>query len=456
MKPRISVVDDERNMREILKDLLQDQGYDVDTFEDGEKFLEALQVGSPPHLVILDLKLPGKDGIEVMREARSLHADLPVLLISAYATVELAVEAVKEGAMDFLVKPFDNQRLFQAVGKALEAWEVVAQAGMSKPRLRTEEKDLDIIGASKGIRSVIEIIHRVAQTPATVLIQGESGTGKELVARAIHYLSPCRDFPLIAVNCAALPENLLESELFGFERGAFTGAYSKKAGKLELANQGTLFLDEVADLSLSAQAKLLRALEEKEFYPLGSNKKVSVDVRLIAATNQDLADRVQRGLFREDLFYRLNVIPIYLPPLRERKEDILELINHFLKKHSKLYNCPLPELKQDTLRRLTDYSWPGNIRELEKEVEKILILGEDDWTRMERHQPAAGIEIDANVPASFNLQAAVQAAERKAILRALNHAQGNKAGAARLLGVSYKTLFNKIHEHKIRFKTEVE
>jgi DNA-binding NtrC family response regulator len=455
MKPRILVVDDEKNMREILQDLLTGQGYEVRLFAEGESLLAALSDSSPPQLVILDLKLPGKDGLTVLREARALHPELPVLLISAYATVERAVEAVKLGALDFLVKPFDNDRLFQAVGKALEAWEVARQAGMSKPRLAATGKELDIIGGSKGIRSVLEIIHRVAETPATVLISGESGTGKELVARAIHYLSPCRDFPLIAVNCAALPENLLESELFGFERGAFTGAYSKKAGKLELANHGTLFLDEVADLSLSAQAKLLRALEEKEFYPLGSGKKVKIDLRLISATNQHLTDRIQRGLFREDLFYRLNVIPIDLPPLRERKEDIPELVDHFLKKYSALYHYEKPRLADGTMQRLCDYSWPGNIRELEKEVEKLLILGEESWARMEKPQPFAAASSAGNSGRDFSLPAAVARAERETILAALQRSAGNKSEAARLLGVSYKTLFNKIHEHRISFKTEI-
>jgi len=455
MKPKIWTVDDEKNMREMLKDLLESRGYEVELFADGESFLKRLGKDAPPKLAILDLKLPGKNGLEVFREARALHPNLPVLLISAYATVELAVAAVKEGAADFLVKPFDNTRLLQAVGKALEAWEVVKQAGMSKPRLKSEGKGAEIIGGSRGIRSVLEIIHRVAQTPATVLIQGESGTGKELVARAIHYLSPCRDFPLIAVNCAALPENLLESELFGFERGAFTGAYGRKAGKLELANQGTLFLDEVADLSLSAQAKLLRALEEKEFYPLGSSTQVKIEIRLVAATNQSLPDRVRRGLFREDLFYRLNVIPIYLPPLRERKEDIPELIGHFLRKHSQTYQCPMPTLSPETLDRLTSYLWPGNIRELGKEVEKILILGEENWAAAAKPEwrPGAGTGPAA---APVTLEAAVHRAEREAILQALQRARGNKAEAAKILGISYKTLFNKIHELQIAFKTEIE
>jgi len=456
MKTRIAVVDDEKNMREVLKDLLGEKGYLAETFADGESFLEYLANQTAPELVILDLKLPGKDGLKILREARAINPGLSVLMISAFATVDKAVLAMKDGAVDFLVKPFDNQRLFSAVGKALEAREMIEQAEMSKPVLSGNGALKEIIGDSAEIKSVLETIHRVAETQATVLISGESGTGKELVARAIHYLSSRRDSLMIAVNCAALPENLLESELFGFERGAFTGAYSRKPGKLELADGGTLFLDEVADLSLSAQAKLLRVIEEKEFYPLGSGAKKKIDIRLITATNRDLMDRVKRELFREDLYYRLNVIPIFLPPLRERKADIPALVDHFLEKHTKIYNTAKPVLSEETLKNLCEYAWPGNIRQLEKEVEKILILGEKDWNQERKSEQPAVAEQSSEAANGSALKSATHRAEREEIINALRSTRGNKLEAAKILNVSYKTLFNKIHRYNIRFKTDVE
>jgi DNA-binding NtrC family response regulator len=459
MTYKIMVVDDEKNMRELLCDLLEMEGFRAEAAADGESAL-AMARDRAPDLMVLDLRLPGIQGMQVLRMLREEGAGFPVVIITAHGDINTAVEALKAGAADFIVKPFDNERLLASIRQALEAQGVVAQAGMSRPRLIG---GVEIVGESREILDVFEMIDKIARTAATVLIRGESGTGKELIAQAVHLKSDRKDAPMVSLNCAALPETLLESELFGYERGAFTGAHQKKAGRIELAHGGTLFLDEVGDLSLSAQAKLLRVLDEKEFSPLGSERTIRVDIRVIAATNRDLEAMVKAGSFREDLFFRLNVVPVYLPPLRERKEDIAALAKHFLDKYAKRHAKQGLELDEETMARLSAYPWPGNIRELEHAIEKYVILGElpipevkdTDYKPVplaEREEEAAGQTGVGVGP----LKKAMKAAEREVIIRTLKHTGGAKKAAADILKVSYKTLFNKIHEHGIEIKAEIK
>jgi DNA-binding NtrC family response regulator len=365
----------------------------------------------------------------------------PAIIITAFGTIERAAAAMRAGACDFVVKPFDKSRFVTAVFGALEAGR------------RLEEVELragDLVGAGGGLRDVVALLARVAATDATVLIQGESGTGKELIARAIHQGSPRLDGPFVSINCSAIAPTLIESELFGFERGAFTGAHAQRKGLVEAAHEGTLFLDEIGDMPLEAQAKLLRVLQEREIMRIGGRAPVAVDVRVIAATHRDLAKMVEEGRFRQDLLYRLDVVPIRVPPLRQRKQDIPGLIDHFLATHAERHGVRAPVPSREILERLIAHDWPGNVRELQNVVERAVILGAFDLSFMGTMKEAPSsppIEVTGEVT---TLRQAVADAERKAVVAALRAAKGNKAQAARLLGVSYKTLFNKIHEHDIK------
>lgn len=454
--PKIMVVDDEKNMRELLTDLLELEGFSAEAAADGETALEKVKK-SPPDLMVLDLRLPGIQGMEVLKKVRASHP-FPVVIITAHGDLDTAVEALKNGASDFILKPFDNHKLMASVRQALETRGMVSAAGLSRPELKGDAPHM--VGKSPEIRDVFGLIEKVAGTEATVLIQGESGTGKELVARSIHLNSSRRDGPMMCLNCAALPETLLESELFGYERGAFTGAHGRRSGKIELAHGGTLFLDEVGDLSPSAQAKLLRVLEEKEFTPLGGTQAKKADIRVIAATNRDLESMSRSGTFREDLFYRLNVVPVYLPPLRDRSGDIPILAGHFLEKCSRRHGKEGASLSSAHVDRMLAYPWPGNIRELEHAIEKFVILGELPIPEADGSPGKKGMKGEKGGKAAgsvvMNLKEELMEAEREIIVRALREAHGNKTAAAKLLGVSYKTLFNKIGRLGITFRTDIE
>ncbi|MBX6423820.1 sigma-54 dependent transcriptional regulator [Thermosulfurimonas sp. F29] len=367
--PEILVVDDERSILESLRDILEDEGYSVRCVESGEEALRLVEE-SPPDLVLLDIWLPGLDGMKVLERLRQEHPTLPVVMISGHGTIELAVRAVKLGAFDFLEKPLSYDRVIVTVEKALR----MRALSEENLRLRSRLREPGLTGESPAIREVRELIARVAPTEATVLIQGESGVGKEVAARMIHNLSRRAQGPFVEVNCAAIPENLIESELFGHEKGAFTGATRSRRGKFDQAHRGTLFLDEVGDMSLSAQAKVLRVIQEKRFERVGGDRTIEVDVRIIAATNKDLRAEMEAGRFREDLYFRLNVVPIVIPPLRERPEDIPLLVEEFLDELSRHSGLGRKVISPEVLEVLKRYPWPGNVRELKNLIERLVII----------------------------------------------------------------------------------
>src|SRR5438270_10830096 len=367
------VADDDPGLRESLERTLTREGYRVLLASDGRAALERLQDGAVD-LIVTDLRMPGLTGLELLRAAKAIMPDVDVILLTAFGTVEEAVKAMKDGAYDFLTKPFRREQLIKLVDKALERRDLIEQNRALKKQLEDIRAKGQMIGASPSFRRMLTLVEQIADSSATILIQGESGTGKELVARTIHERSARRNGPFVAVNCAALPETLLESELFGYERGAFTGAAGRKEGRFELADGGTLFLDEVADLSAITQPKILRVIQEGEFDRLGGTRSIKVDVRLVAASNQDLAQLVKERRFREDLFYRLNVITVHVPPLRERREDIPMLAQHFLRVYAAKNNRRLDGLSDDALKRLEAWAWPGNVRELENVIERGVVL----------------------------------------------------------------------------------
>jgi DNA-binding NtrC family response regulator len=450
--PEVLVVEDERNLRELYRDVLEARGLAVVAFDSvGEA--EAHLARHEPDMLLLDVKLKDGDGLALLERLRGRGFRAPVVVMTAFGTVERAVQALRAGAADFLVKPFANERLVSSVEGALEEGRRRVEVELAAPAV-------GLIGADGGLRDVAELLPRVAASESTVLLRGESGTGKELVARAIHAASPRMDGPFISVNCAALPATLLESELFGFERGAFTGAHARRKGLVETAEGGTLFLDEIGDMSLEAQARLLRVLQEREIVRVGGREPVRVDIRVVAATHRDLEAMAAGGEFRSDLLYRLKVVPIRLPPLRERVQDLPGLIEHFLEKHGTRKKQRPPRPDAETLRKALAYAWPGNVRELENWVERAVVLGRFD---LESLQPApsqkkepvpspapAGAPVSNAETPVLTMKEAVARAERAAVIAALQAAGGQKTAAARLLGVSYKTLFNKIHEHDIR------
>jgi len=460
-RTEVLMVEDEQNLRELYVDVLGTRGLSVtalDSVEAARSYLSS----HAPDLLLLDVKLKDGDGLALLEGLRAQGLGVPVIVMTAFGTVERAVQALRAGAVDFLVKPFANERLVSAVEAAVEAARRLEEVEYSRASLMPGADGASgLVGADGGLRDVAALLPRVAASEATVLLRGESGTGKELVARALHDASPRRDGPFVSVNCAALPPSLLESELFGFERGAFTGAHARRKGWVEAAEGGTLFLDEIGDMSLEAQSRLLRVLQEREITRIGGRDPVKVDVRVIAATHRDLDARVSSGAFRADLLYRLAVIPLRLPPLRERREDIPGLMEHFLAKHAGKKRLRAPRPDAQTLRWAALHPWPGNVRELENFVERAVVLGRFDPepqegtetlspTRRTPDTATAGREAP-EVPASVQtLKAAVAQAERAAVITALKVAKGQKTTAARLLGVSYKTLFNKIHEHDIR------
>src|SRR6266700_3074591 len=433
MKKRILVVEDEEKLRRVIELQLASAGFEVDkagTAEDGLKIVDRAD------MVLTDLKLPGIDGLQFLALIRRQNSHVPVVVMTAFGSIETAVESMKAGAMDFLLKPFSLDHLMQVVDKALEVRALRDENRKLKEELGRRYEFDNIIGRSGAMQEIFATIERVGPTRATVLLAGESGVGKDLIARAIHFHSPRRERPFVKINCTAIPENLMESELFGYEKGAFTGAAQSKPGKFEQADTGTVLLDEIGDVPASIQVKLLRVLQEREIERLGSNKTLHVDVRVIAATNSDLRAALEQGTFREDLYYRLNVVPISIPPLRERKEDIPYLARHFVEKLAPDTGGRVRGITDAAIDKLMGYSWPGNVRELENVIERSIVMAsgeklDADDIRLDmniRPRQAAG---ELGLPEGMSLDAY----EQELIKNALKQADGNKSQAARILGL---------------------
>jgi nitrogen regulation protein NR(I) len=464
-KKHILVVDDEANLRRLLAAQLTQDGYEAHAVADGKEAMAALK---EQHFdaVISDLRMPNMDGMTLLKHIQQEHGDIPVIVLTAHGTVETAVDAMRFGAFDFLTKPFDRAEMQAVVGKAVRTVDHRHKDVVIEPDERGRYR---IIGESEPMLAIYQILEKVADTPATVLITGESGTGKELIARALHENSGRRARPFIRVNCGAIPRDLMEAELFGYERGAFTGAVTSKPGRFELAHDGTLFLDEISEIPVEMQVKLLRAIQEGEIDRVGGIKPIGVDVRLVAATNRDLKSEIASGRFREDLYYRLNVVPIHLPPLRERRTDIPLLAEHFLLKQATRLKRGSMKLSPEALEAMVNYPWPGNIRELENVVERTVLLTDGDTIRpkdlpleLQRGDRAesnasaldVGDDDDAteNAPGGLKQQVREAAArlERELIVRALAQTGGNVTQAARLLKISRKSLQIKMKEFGLR------
>jgi DNA-binding NtrC family response regulator len=438
MKKHILVVEDEDKLRRVMQLQLASAGYEVDQAATAEQAIPFLDRAD---LVLTDLKLPGMSGQELLSIAHRQNANLPVILLTAFGSVETAVEAMKAGAYDFIPKPFSLDHLMQVVQKSLEFSALRDENRKLREELGHRYQFENIVGHSRAMQEIFATIVRVASTRATVLLAGESGVGKDLIARAIHYHSARRERPFVKIDCTALPENLMESELFGYEKGAFTGANTSKPGKFEQADTGTVMLDEIGDVPPSIQVKLLRILQEREFERLGSNKTLRIDVRVIAATNVDLRAALEQGTFREDLYYRLNVVPINIPPLRERKEDIPFLARHFVAKLSADVGSPVESISDAAIEKLMGYGWPGNVRELENVIERSLVLCphrilDAGDVKLDAAPRSKGTQADAFLPEGMSLDDF----EKSIIREALRRAGGNKSQAARLLGITRNAL----------------
>jgi DNA-binding NtrC family response regulator len=473
--PPVLLVEDKDSLRTMLRHALEAQGHVVvEARDEGEAIQEMRQ--ARPSVVLTDLKLPTGDGFGVLRAAKELDPDLQVVVMTAYGSIQDAVSAMKEGAMEFLAKPVDPDHLSLMVARALAHRRVLTENMVLREELAEKRGAPRIVGEDPALRGVLQQLHRAAATDATVLLEGESGTGKELFARALHALSPRQDGPFIAINCAAIPETLLETELFGHEKGAFTGAAARKPGRFEMAHRGTLFLDEIGDLPLALQAKILRALEEKRFERVGGTQSLHVDVRVVAATNRNLKARVADRQFREDLYFRLSVFPVQIPPLRERTDDVMRLAHHFVERICRDVNKKPLMLSDAAVEELRSYSWPGNVRELQNCIERAVILTEGD-TILPRHlnlsfrQPASAPAVPSGTPVNGHVPAAASVAssnpwdqidlsgtmsealrrvstevERRKIEQALKDARGNRMAAADALQVGFKALGTRMRQ----------
>ena len=452
---KVLVVDDESKIREYFSDFLQTEGFNVDTAENGEVAIQ--KIDQDLHdVVLIDLNMPKVDGMAVLKHLAEHDPDSIGIILTGYATIRNAVEAMKEGAFDYLAKPVKMEEVLMVIRRALEFRDLRRENLILKRQLKQKYKFHNFIGDSPQMHKVFRVIEKVADTDSTVLILGESGTGKELVARALHYHSRRHDKPLIPVNCGAIPEELLESELFGHEKGAFTNAIRTRIGRFEMANGGTIFLDEVAEMSPHLQVKLLRILQEQEFERLGGTRTIKCDVRILAATNKDLEKAVREGSFREDLFYRLKVIPISLPPLRERRSDIPLLVHHFLTEMTKSKKRKVKGIENEVVQAMEAYDWPGNVRELENVIERMLILSEGDYLtvgdlpeKIAQKGVSAPVVQSALSEEGFSLSNAVNEYEKQLIINALERTGWVKNRAAKLLNMNRTTLVEKIKKQGI-------
>lgn len=444
MKRNILIVDDEQTIRETLSEVLDEEGFASEMAGSGQEALNKVNKRDYD-LVITDLKMPHMDGLALMERIKQQTPETSVMIITAYASLESAIQALRLGAYDYIIKPLDFDDVILRIRRLMEHRELEDENKYLRREVREKFSFSNIIGESPRMKDIFRVIEKVAGTKGNVLISGKSGTGKELVARAIHYNSPRKNKPFVAINCGAIVENLMESELFGHKKGAFTGAVRDKVGYFKAADGGTLMLDEVGEIPLHLQVKLLRAIETGEFTPVGDTSPVKVDVRIIAATNRNLADAVEVGTFRDDLFYRLNVIGIELPPLSERKEDIPLLVNHFIEKYSKQLNRKIKGIDKETMNILMNYEWKGGIRELENVIERALILCEND-TITRQDLPPNLVQVETLPEKPAKLKEAVALFEREHLTQALKSTEGNKEKAAQILGISLSSLYRKIDE----------
>jgi len=448
----ILVVDDDRNICRVLKELLEKAGFRVLTAYDGETGLDLLQRHDLDAL-LTDLRMPKKSGMELLVLSRTLKPSIPVILMTAYGDIQTAVAAMKKGAYDFITKPVNEEELLNIVEKAVSEREMDRE--LVSDYFETEAPSLpQVIGKTPAIQQLLQTVRKVAPTDSTVLITGETGVGKELIARAIHFASPRKEHPFVKVNCFAIPEALLESELFGYEKGAFTGAMTNKPGRFELARKGTILLDEIGEVPFHLQAKLLTVIQDKSFERLGGVKTIKVDTRILAATNVNLLDAVRSGKFRADLFYRLNVVSLHVPPLRERRDDLPFLINYFLKKYASKYRKPCKGPSPEAMDALLRYDWPGNIRELENVIERMVVLSDEETLSFESLPPEMkGLE-PKPIPSAPDMKSRIdgisRASEKQMIQEALARTKQNRTRAAKLLGISRRTIQKKIREYGLQ------
>ncbi|MBW1739589.1 MAG: sigma-54-dependent Fis family transcriptional regulator [Deltaproteobacteria bacterium] len=452
---KILIVDDDPEILEVIADILREKGYDVGTAEDGAKAIKCIDAEFYD-LVITDLKMPEIDGMMLLRHVVDQSPDTVCIILTGYGTIESAVEAIKTGAFHYITKPIKSGEMLMVVETALRYKHLERENILLRRQLRKKYRFENFVGDSRPIQKVFELIEKVADTDSTVLITGESGTGKELIAKAIHYNSDRRDKPMVVINCGAIPEELLESELFGHEKGAFTGAHKTRIGRFELANEGTIFLDEIGDMSPNLQVKLLRVLQEQKFERVGSTRTIKVDIRIIAATNQNLVNAVNKNTFREDLYYRLNVIPIKVPPLRHRKSDIPLLVDFFVKKFNKEKRKHVKEFTAEAMDLLLQYDWPGNVRELENLVERVIILANSDQIGLDDVPDSIKGRVEKigspepTIPkGGIPFDHAVEEYEKKLILQALNETNWVKTKAAKLLNMNRTTLIEKMKKKKL-------
>ncbi len=454
MSGKILVVDDENIQRDIVKDILEDEGYDVVTSGSGPEALEQIR-RSAVDVVLSDLRMPGMDGVELLEHVKAFDSDIIVVVITAFGSVESAVEAMRKGAYHYLTKPLDKEQLTLIVQRAIQAKRLSDENRSLRQELQERYAFHNIIGNSRKMQELFRMIEKVAPSESTVIIYGESGTGKELVALSLHGHSKRKEQKFLAVNCAAIPDTLLESEMFGYEKGAFTGAQNQKKGLFEEADQGTLFLDEIGDLNMILQAKLLRVLQEGEFQRVGGTKTLSANVRVIAATNKDLEEEVHEGRFRQDLYYRLNVVPIFLPPLRERREDIPHLVEHFLQKYQQKHGKTVTRVSSAVMKRFLDYPWVGNVRELESIIERSVILTDHDIIDCDtlpeklrdKNEESSSPAMTYTIPEGG---ISLENVERNLIESALLKSGWSIKKASELLGITYKTLQYRIQKYNLK------
>ena len=440
---KIMVIDDEFTVRDSLFNWFTEDGFKVDTADNAQEALKKFQKESFD-IALIDIKMPGMDGLELQKKIKEVSPETTTIIITAYASVESAIQALKEGAFDYVTKPFDPDELSHMIQNAIQQRKLQAENILLKEQIEKMSPFKEITGESPAIKKIFDMIETVAQTDSTVMIVGESGTGKELVARAIHSSSNRRFFPIITVNCGAVSEGIMESELFGHEKGAFTGAHYKRKGKFEMADQGTIFFDEIGNISMKMQMELLRVIESKQFTRVGGNENISVDFRIICATNQNLEDAVKNETFREDLFYRLNVFTIHLPPLRERRSDIPLLVKNFINKYNKTMNKNIQDIDNDAMDVLMKYPWPGNVRELENAIERAMVVGRSNKITLK------DLSYKFEMPDEFSTSESLEDVEKNQISKILKSTDWNVSKSANILKIDRVTLYNKIKKYGLK------